>query len=198
MFVLGWALLSAVSPAVAEVVVATRAIPAGSVLDADDVVVRSWPVGLIPDAVLSDPAAAVGAASVTAISQGEPLTSQRLLPTAGMDLTGRVTVVAGLADPWAADLVAPGSRVDVYGAAGDWPAETGPARPARPLAHEAVVVRVLGRDARGEPSGVPGLDLGTDDLATDGSVALVLGVTPQEVAAIAALAGQGVTISTTP
>lgn len=179
-----------VSPAAADVVVAARPVAAGTTLTPDDVMIRAWPVDLLPELVVTDPSAAVGGGTVTAIARGEVLTSARLSPLTSTDLDGRVSVVAGLADPWSAELVGPGSRVDVYPAAGSWvdgalPVEAGP------LARDAVVVRLLGT----QQGPAPGIDIVVEPLPSDG-VALVLAVRTDEVPAIAALAGQGVTIST--
>lgn len=188
----GWTVLAVVTPAVADVVVTARPVAAGTTLTADDVTVETWPVELLPDLAVTDPAAAIDGGTVTAIARGEVLTSARLSPVASAELDGRVSVVAGLADPWSAELVAPGSRVDVYPAAAGWVDGALPSQ-AGPVARDAVVIRLLGTP----PAPPPGIDIVADPLPSDGT-ALVLAVRTAEVPALAALAGQGVTISTAP
>jgi Flp pilus assembly protein CpaB len=96
---------------------ASRDLPAGEVLDADDVVVARVPDGGAP-AGFTRPAQVTGARLSTPVRAGEPLTPTRL---AGPGLLhgqrpGTVALPLRLADPAAAALLRPGDRIDVVAA----------------------------------------------------------------------------------
>lgn len=134
-------------PSSATVLVAARDLTAGSTLTAADVAVRPVPSGLVPAGVLSEPSSVDGRVLAGAARQGEPITDIRLL---GDELArlqapdeGSATVPVRLSDPDVAELLAPGSTVDVV-SVGE--------RDAAPtvLAERATVLAVLdGRAAAG-------------------------------------------------
>jgi Flp pilus assembly protein CpaB len=193
------AVLAVVAPATAPVVVAVRDLPAGVVLDPADVREVAWPRALVPAGVAGH-SEAVGAVLAVPVTRGQPLTGPALSPPgAGAEMPGRVRVIAGLADPWSARLVTPGSVVDLHlptGAAGDpmaWPEapRAGPAPGATPLARQARVVQVLGRDGTADDGAglLPGAP------PDPGGHALVVSVTAVEAERLAAVAGQGLAVT---
>ncbi len=207
-FLLASALLRVVAPATDTVVVAVAHVPAGAVVQAADVTTSQWPTGLVPDDAIRDLDLAVGAMTPLPLARGEPITRTRLRVSSDSpgDVAGRVLVVVGLADPWSTALVGAGSVVDIHPVASAWagdpvsyPASAGTA----PLARDAIVVRVLGEPGFGPtdaelPSAsgaLPGDLLPEGGSRPNSSGALVVAVQPGEVAAIAAAAGSGVSIS---
>lgn len=94
-----------------EVLVAARDLPSGSLLDADDLVARDWPVDLAP----AD--AAVGAAGrvlAGPIGRGEALTDLRLVgPGLALAHPGETVVPVRLPDAGMAALLHAGDEVDL-------------------------------------------------------------------------------------
>ncbi len=123
------------------VVVATRHLPVGSVLDPDDLDVVGLPDAVVPDdAVLGDPSAVVGATVRSPIVAGEAVATTRLGasglgPTAALLPTGwrGVAVPVGAAPPLTA-----GDRVQLVAVAGG----PGSAGPALVVADDAEVIVV--------------------------------------------------------
>lgn len=74
-----------------EVCVAVTSIPAGALIEADDVEVRMWLADLLPADCITDPALVVGAVAASAILENEPISERRL----GAD-GGEVAVPDGL------------------------------------------------------------------------------------------------------
>lgn len=98
-------------PATVDVVVATRALPAGAVLEEDDVTVVAWPPDAAPGAVVADP---VGAALAGAVGRGEPITTARLLGRSAADAQpGHTAVPVRLSDAAQAGLLEVGMRIDL-------------------------------------------------------------------------------------
>ncbi|HEX3588885.1 MAG TPA: SAF domain-containing protein [Pseudonocardiaceae bacterium] len=101
----------------ADVVVATRDLAPGTTLTQLDVAVRRLPAGLVPRGTLTARDAAIGRVVAGPVRAGEPLTDVRLVGPADTALTtgdpDAATVPVRLADPDVADLLRPGSRVDV-------------------------------------------------------------------------------------
>jgi Flp pilus assembly protein CpaB len=118
----GTAVVLALAPAengrVVPVVVAAADLAAGATVTASDLAVRSWPGDLVPAGALRAPAAAEGRVLAGAARAGEPLTDLRLTG-AGSRATdpNSAAVPVRLADPDVAELLGPGSRVDVVTAA---------------------------------------------------------------------------------
>jgi|GEM_PF-600130 len=114
-------------PPVAHVLVAREAIPAGTLLDADDVAGRlvtvPVPDGLPLTGLVADPAAAGGRRTVGPLAPGEPLTEAVLGggPGAVAPLAPgeRAVPVPALAAGGAASALAPGVRVDVVASTGE-------------------------------------------------------------------------------
>ncbi|MGF1662124.1 MAG: SAF domain-containing protein, partial [Kineosporiaceae bacterium] len=126
------AVLAVAAPATVPVVVATRDLPAGTVLGPGDVREVPWPRALAPGRA-AERTDALGAPLARTVTAGEPLTAPALAAAgAGAEAPGRARVVVGLADPWSAVLVTAGGVVDLHlpaGAPGElagWPAEVGP------------------------------------------------------------------------
>jgi Flp pilus assembly protein CpaB len=115
------------------VLVAARDVPAGSTLSPDDVRIRDLPAAYAPAGALPEPGAAVGRILTGSARTGEPLTDVRLVGRESTLLaTGdpnAVAVPVRLTDAAVADLLRPGSRVDVVGDPGV-------------LANDAVVIAV--------------------------------------------------------
>lgn len=107
------------------VLVAAADVAAGATLRPTDLVVRPWPAELVPGGALPDPAAAQGRVLVGAARAGEPITDSRLAgPAAALGApAGAAAVPVRLADSGAAELLLPGSTVDVVtvGGEGDEP-----------------------------------------------------------------------------
>jgi Flp pilus assembly protein CpaB len=115
------------------VLVAARDVPAGSTLTPDDVRIRDLPAAYAPAGALPEPGAAVGRILTGSARTGEPITDVRLVGRESTVLaTGdpnAVAVPVRLTDAAVADLLRPGSRVDVVGDPGV-------------LANDAVVIAV--------------------------------------------------------
>jgi Flp pilus assembly protein CpaB len=99
------------------VVVAAHDLAPGTALSASDIRVAQAPASLIPGSALRDSASATGRTLTGAAGAGEPITEARLVGARNTVLTARdpaaVVVPVRLADPSVADLVGPGSHVDV-------------------------------------------------------------------------------------
>lgn len=98
-------------------VVAAKDLPAGTTLAPADVTVRQVPRDVVPHGVLTTADAAVGQVLGSATRAGEPLTDVRLVGPANTRLASgdpnAAIVPVRLADPGVADLLHPGTRVDV-------------------------------------------------------------------------------------
>jgi pilus assembly protein CpaB len=100
------------------VLVAATDLAAGATMRAADLTIRLWPDDLAPAGALREPAAAEGRMLIGAVRAGEPLTDVRLSGAAALGSgPGTAAVPVRLADPGVAQLLAPGSRVDVVGLA---------------------------------------------------------------------------------
>ncbi|KUP97607.1 Flp pilus assembly protein CpaB [Thermobifida cellulosilytica] len=132
-----------------EVLVAARDLSGLSPLAADDAVVREVPEALAPEGALSPEHPVAGASLRSPVRAGEILTEVRLAdpPAAGYG-ADLVAVPVRLADPGAAALLRPGSRIDVLAAAdplADGFAAREPA-PARTVVADRPVVAVPDTD----------------------------------------------------
>lgn len=131
------------------VVVAARDLPSGTALVAADLTQTTWPTALVPAGAVRAPPAAAGRILLGAARAGEPLTDVRLVgPDTPSRLTGRpddAAVPVRLPDPDVAQLLAPGSRVDIV--------SPGP-EDGRPvvLAADAAVLTVLAAESDGPGS----------------------------------------------
>jgi Flp pilus assembly protein CpaB len=124
-----------------EIVVATRDLPSGVELTADDVRLENRTAAMVPDGAQSDVDAVVGATLAGPARRGEVLTDVRVLgPRLAESVAGPDTriVPLPLADSALLDLVRPGDVVDVLAAGSEAGAE---ARP-QLVATNAVVVLV--------------------------------------------------------
>lgn len=113
-------LLRPAPPPTTDVLVTARAVPAGAVLTAADVVLRPVPRAARQPGALTRRWEAVGRRSGSPLAAGEALTATRLVPRSAADglPAGTVALHVLLADPAAADLLVPGSAVVVYPAVG--------------------------------------------------------------------------------
>jgi pilus assembly protein CpaB len=151
-------------PTGALVVAAAREVPAGAALQATDLRLVERPARDLPASSVGDLASLVGRVLAAPLTGGELVTTSRLVGP-GL-LTGRppgdVAAPVRLADAQAAELLAPGSRVDVLVAVED-------AASARTVARGATVL------ARPSASGGGGLlDAGAAAGADTGAGGLVL------------------------
>lgn len=133
--------------------VTARDLAPGTSLTTSDVREVSVPASLRPAAALHSMDQVAGRVLAGPASAGEPLTEARLvgprntrLSTGGPDA---VAVPVRLADPVVAELLAPGTRVDVVTVGPRGAAET-------PLASNATVVTVRPDDSTGPLAGKPG------------------------------------------
>ena len=125
------------------VLVATRALPAGHVLESADLTATRWPAGLVPDGALDDMAAVTGRHLSAAVVAGEALVAARVAPDG-------LSVVAGLVPAGRRGVLVPagpglpplevGDRVDLVAAADALD-------PLDPLAAATPAAVVVARDA---------------------------------------------------
>lgn len=104
-------------PPDAPLLVADHDLRPGTTLSTSDMRVVRAPPALVPSGALSNPSDAVGQVLAGAASAGEPITAARLVGPANTRLTaGRADAAAvpiRLADDGVADLLTPGSRIDI-------------------------------------------------------------------------------------
>ncbi|CAM2806783.1 SAF domain-containing protein [Saccharomonospora xinjiangensis] len=118
--------------------VTARDVSSGSALSISDVRLVDMDADSRPDGALTDPAQAVHRRLAGAARAGEPITDVRLVGS-NSGPPGHTTVPLRLADPGIADLLSPGTRVDVV-----VPAETDEAEV---LARSATVVTVAQQES---------------------------------------------------
>ncbi|WP_067572697.1 SAF domain-containing protein [Nocardia acidivorans] len=128
------------------VLVATRELPPGHILAAEDLRVEPRESIALPDGAIREPGALRGATLTGAVAPGEILTElrvigPRLAAVAAHSPDARIVPIR-LADNAVADILRAGDRVDVVAAE-----ESGGGRPARLLAADAAVVLAPGADA---------------------------------------------------
>lgn len=102
--------------ATSPVVVAARALASGSVLQASDVRLESWPTPLRPSSPVTDTDDLIGRRIAGPVAAGEPLTSARLLDTAITSSLrpGQVAVSVRIDSGGQSGLLRPGVLVDLY------------------------------------------------------------------------------------
>ncbi len=101
------------------VVVAARALEAGTPLASGDLVIARLPPDAVADGAHADPDAVVGRAVVVAVPAGLPVVDALLRDDrlASSGPPGTVVVPVRLADPGVADLLRAGDRVDLFATA---------------------------------------------------------------------------------
>jgi Flp pilus assembly protein CpaB len=103
----------------APMLVADRDLAPGTALSASDVKTVHAPPSLIPRGALTEPSKAAGQVLAGAASAGEPITTARLLGPENTRLTTGLpnasAVPVRLADSGVAELLVPGSKVDIVG-----------------------------------------------------------------------------------
>jgi Flp pilus assembly protein CpaB len=109
--------LRATAPPVAptvDVLVAAVDLPAGEVLDADDLTTVALPPDAVPDGVLTDAGDVTGAILAAAVRAGEPVTDVRLVgPGLADSAPGAVAVPVRLSDAAQAGLLRVGDAIDL-------------------------------------------------------------------------------------
>lgn len=159
-----------------QVMVADRAIAAGSRIEASDLRAVSIPARLAQGA-LADSGAAIGQLAAVAIAAGEPISAARLLNRELADdpqSPQNVPMPLRLADTEAAGLLRPGNRIDVIATSS--PEGGGPA--ARVVAREVLVLSLP--------------EVGQQAMSAGPSGRLTLvSVDPQEAVALAGAAAGG-------
>lgn len=159
----------------APVLVATREMPVGAVLSADDVTVEQRPTGTTPASALRDPAEAVGLPVSAVLVQGEVLTDHdvRTVSVLQGQPSGSVAVWLPVPEAAVAEALSAGDRVDVHS----------------PVDGRAVVEDVLVVAVRPGGTGRDGAGLiGTTGLSSDGGGAW-LALSRGEAEALAAARG---------
>ncbi|WP_277209429.1 SAF domain-containing protein [Isoptericola croceus] len=164
-------------PPTREVVVAARALAAGTSLNAGDLTTLTVAAELAPDGVLTDPADAVGRSPAVALPAGSPLHAA-LVAGGGMAAQapeGTVVVGVRLSE---ATWLRPGDRIDLLATDDD----------ATYLARRALVLPGLVPDDGA--TGAGGL-LGATSPATRDTAVTLVAVDPDEAAQVSAAAGWG-------
>lgn len=105
------------SPDVVDVIAAATDLPAGATLAATDLQSRAFPRELLPPVTHSEPEDVIGRVIAGPIAAGEVITDTRLVDT-GPRADGLRLVPVRLSDPGVADLLAPGTLVDLVGVTG--------------------------------------------------------------------------------
>lgn len=133
-------------PATVTVLVAARDLPAGAVLDGDDLVVTAFRPGSAPDGAAAR-GDAVGRTLAAPLRRGEPVTDVRLVaPSLLQGYPGLVAVPVRIPDPGAVDLLRVGDRVDLLVTETDGSS-------AQPLADDVPVLALPRDDASPGPVG---------------------------------------------
>lgn len=131
------------------VLMTTRTVPAGGVLEPADVTTRPLPAEAVPDGAVTRLAEATGRVLAAPARRGEVLTSSRFVgPDLLVGTSGMVASPLRLADPGSAALLAPGDRVDVLAAETELTGRTATVGPARLV---APAVRVLAVNPGSDP-----------------------------------------------
>jgi Flp pilus assembly protein CpaB len=105
-------LIRPAGPALTDVVVAQRSLPAGTQLTSEDLAVLQVPVEYVAPGAIADLVSAAGRTIASDMDAGETLTRSRLVATTSR-ADGRHTVPVRLADAEAAQLLLPGSTIDL-------------------------------------------------------------------------------------
>lgn len=119
----------------APVVVTAMALPAGTDIGEEHLVVATWPASLVPEGALGDPGDLVGQRTAAPLAKGTPLTGESVLDPDD-DARDHVTLRAGPEMP----PLEPGRRVSIWATTA--PSSTGGGPGTRTIAEDAVVVSV--------------------------------------------------------
>lgn len=153
------------------IVVAARDLPPGAELQAGDLTVAEYPPGLVPAGSLDDADAAIGRVLAAPMNAGVPLTAATLLGAASSGgAEGSMLMPLRFADPSAAVLLQPGSRIRVFAA----PLE-GLGGDAELLLESAWVASVSQEDAAA--------------LTAGGGTVVTVAVSPEEASVLASASG---------
>lgn len=110
--------------ATVDVLVAARALPAGSSLTAGDLRLAHYPPGLVPDGALDDPARLAGRVLASPADAGLPLTEQSVVEAGQATRKGELLVPFRVQDPQVLAMVRVGDRVTVVSPGEDGQAVT--------------------------------------------------------------------------
>ncbi|WP_164703329.1 Flp pilus assembly protein CpaB [Modestobacter sp. KNN46-3] len=159
------------------VVVAAADLPAGTVLTAGDLAAAELPTGLLPSGATADVAGLTGQLLAAPVRSGEPVTDVRLVGPGLWSAVpaGQVAAPVRLADLAVATLLRAGDRVDVLAAGA-------------PGAVAAPVVEVVASGARVLTAPTPEVSDGPTAGTPAGGGLLVLAVSPDTAARLAAAA----------
>jgi Flp pilus assembly protein CpaB len=139
--------VAAPPPARVEVTVAAHDLPAGTVLDSDDLVEAAFAPGSVPDDLAEQ---AVGRTLASPLRRGEAVTSVRLVgPALTEGHPGQVATPVRLPDPGMAALLSVGDRIDLV-AADPQGGE------AQVVARDVPVLALPGDDGAASATGLPG------------------------------------------
>ncbi len=107
------------SAATRPVVVAAADLVTGQVLARHDLVVAQVPAGVLPAGIHTDPAELTGSVLGAPLAKGEPVASHRLAPGPMWSVpAGMLPLPMRFEDAAAAQLLRPGTRIDILAAAG--------------------------------------------------------------------------------
>jgi Flp pilus assembly protein CpaB len=106
------------TPQLATVVVAAADLPGGTTLAPGDLRIQEVPVDVVLPGAFTEPDDVVGGVLAVAVLAGEPVTTTRMV--SGQSLAdGLLAVPVRLAEPALADLLSPGSEIDLVLPSGD-------------------------------------------------------------------------------
>lgn len=110
--------------ATVDVLVAARALPAGSSLAAGDLRLARYPPALVPDGALDDPGRLTGRVLASPVDAGLPLTEQSVVEAGQATRNGELLVPFRVQDPQVLAMVRVGDRVTVVSPGEDGQAVT--------------------------------------------------------------------------
>ncbi|WP_460703152.1 SAF domain-containing protein [Luteococcus sediminum] len=110
--------------ATVDVLVAARALPAGSSLAAGDLRLAHYPPALVPDGALDDPGRLTGRVLASPVDAGLPLTEQSVVEAGQATRNGELLVPFRVQDPQVLAMVRVGDRVTVVSPGEDGQAVT--------------------------------------------------------------------------
>jgi len=148
-------------------VVASRAVPAGTVLSTSDLTLTRWPVSAAPAGGARTVATVLGRRVAAAVPRGMPVTAADLLEPAIADAlaSGQAATTVELATSSQLAILHVGDHVDLYPSADATQlGDPGPTAKGSPAAQNAEVLSVL-PPSQASPDDKPALVIATDRLA---------------------------------
>ena len=145
-------------------VVASHAVPAGTLLSSSDLAVADWPVNAVPSGIVRTITGVAGRRAATRLNRGAPVTTADLLePAIAQALAdGRAATTVELATASQLAILRTGDHVDLYPSTDTGPlTDIRPAAAGSPIAHDAEVLSVLPVSAAA-PDAKPAVVVATD------------------------------------